>query len=234
MKPPSFATAAWILFVKDLTIELRTREIVTTGGFFAALVAVLTSVAFHAGTTQTARVAPGAIWLSIAFASILAVGRTWQREREDSALTALLLAPIPRASIFVGKALGVLVFLALVEVLVIPLVALLLHVDLTRVGPGLAPVLVLGTVGVAATGTLFGAMTVRTRARDLVLATVLFPLLSPALVTGVAATKDLCAAANVGLALDLAELGDYLLLLGVFDVVAVAGGLGLFGLLMEE
>jgi len=89
-------------------------------------------------------------------------------------------------------------------------------------------VLVLGTIGVAATGTLFGAMTVRTRARDLVLATVLFPLLSPTLVSGVAATREILSGAP------FAEITDYLVLLGVFDVVAVAGGLALFGALIDE
>jgi heme exporter protein B len=86
----------------------------------------------------------------------------------------------------------------------------------------------MGTIGVAAMGTLFGAMTVRTRARDLLLATVLFPLLSPTLLSGVGATRDLFAGATLG------EVSDHLLLIGVFDVVALAGGMGLFGALVEE
>jgi heme exporter protein B len=213
---------------KDLRIELRTREIVTTAGFFAALVAVMASVAFYSGTVTTTRVAPGAIWLAIAFASVLALGRTWQREREDSALLALLISPAPRASIFAGKAIGVVVFITMVESVVVPVVAILFHVDL---GPILAPfgsVLALGTIGIAATGTLFGAMTVRTRARDLVLATVLFPLLSPTLVSGVAATRELF------LGSPFEDIRDYLVLLATFDFVAIAGGVALFGALLED
>jgi heme exporter protein B len=92
----------------------------------------------------------------------------------------------------------------------------------------------LGTVGVAATGTLFGAMTVRTRARELVLATVLFPLLSPALLSGVAATREIFYAATTHQPVAVQEVRDWVLLLVVFDVVAVAGGLGMFGALVED
>lgn len=226
-RPGAFGAALAVLG-KDLTIEVRTREIVTTAGFFAALVAIMASVSFYAGATTTTKVAPGAIWLSVAFSSVLALGRTWQRERDESALTGLLVAPIPRASIFLGKALGVFAFVSVVEAIVVPIVALLFHVDLLAVGAPLVLVLVMGTIGVAATGTLFGAMTVRTRARDLVLATVLFPLLSPTLVSGVVATRELFSGAPFD------ELTDYLLLLGVFDVVAIAGGVGLFGALLDD
>jgi heme exporter protein B len=179
-------------------------------------------------------VAPGALWLSILFASVLALGRSWQREREESALLGLLVSPIPRAAIWCGKAAGVLVFLLAVEVVVVPLVALLFHVDLPPILGPLVLVMVLGTVGVAATGTLFGAMTVRTRARELLLATVLFPLLSPALVSSVAATREILYAATSGQPVDLAEVRDWLVLLGIFDLVAMVGGMAMFGALVEE
>jgi heme exporter protein B len=231
---PSFGGSLVAILGKDLRIELRTREIVTTAGFFAVLVCVMASVSFYSGPAATARIAPGAIWLSIAFSSILALGRTWQREREESALTGLLVAPIPRAAIFLGKAIGVFAFVLAIEVIVVPLACLMFHVDLPIVAPLLVPVLVLGTIGVAATGTLFGAMTVRTRARDLVLATVLFPLLSPTLVSGVAATREILGAAAVNRAVEMVDVQDYVLLLIVFDVVAVAGGVGLFGALVED
>jgi len=227
-RPPGAVASAMAVAGKDLRIELRTGEIVTTAGFFAALVAIMASVAFYAGPVTTTRVAPGAIWLAVAFASVLALGRTWQREREDGALLALLVSPAPRASIFVGKALGVLAFITVVEGIVVPVVGLLFHIELLQVIGPLAIVLGLGTIGIAATGTLFGAMTVRTRARDRVLATVLFPLLSPTLVSGVAATREIF----VGAPFD--EIRDYLVLLVTFDFVAIAGGIALFGALLED
>jgi heme exporter protein B len=219
---------AWLVAAKDLAIERRTREILTTAGFFAVLVAVMSSLAFSFGESTTSKVAPGAIWIPTAFASILALGRTWQREREDSALTALLVSPIPRASIFLGKAIGVFVFVSFVEVLVVPVVALLFHVDLLPLILPLGAVMALGTIGLAAAGTLFGAMTVRTRARDLVLASVLFPLLSPTLLSGIGATRELVSGAA------FSELGDYLILLAAFDFLALVGGLALFGALVED
>ena len=95
------------------------------------------------------------------------------------------------------------------------------------IGPAAGGILI-ATVGIAAMGTLFGAMTVRTRARDLVLASVLFPLLAPTMVSGVAATREIFGGAHFD------ELADYFLLLGVFDAVAVLGGIGLFGMLLDD
>ncbi|MGH7295270.1 MAG: heme exporter protein CcmB, partial [Polyangiaceae bacterium] len=162
------------------------------------------------------------------------LGRSWQREREESALLGLLVSPAPRAAIWLGKALGVLGFVLAVEVVVVPLVALLFHVDLPRVAGPLVVVMLLGTVGVAATGTLFGAMTARTGARELLLATVLFPLLSPALLCSVSATREIFYAAASGQPVDMGEVRDWLLLLGVFDGVAVVGGLTMFGALVDD
>ena len=224
----SFGRAMLAVAGKDLRIELRTREVTATTGFFAVLVAILASLSYTAGPKTTERVAPGTIWLSLAFTAVLAIGRFWQREREDGAFLALRTAPIARSAIFAGKALTLLLFLFVVEIVVVPVVALVFHVELLDVIGPLALVLGAGTIGVAATGTLFGAMTVRTRARDLMLAVVLFPLLAPALLAGVSATREIL----VGAA--LSELRDYFLLFGVFDFIAVVGGLGLFGALIED
>jgi heme exporter protein B len=223
-----FWRAALIVAAKDLRIELRTREVTTTTGYFAVLVAILASLSYTAGPKTTERVAPGTIWLSLAFTAVLAIGRFWQREREDGAFLALRTAPIARAAIFAGKAIVLLVFLLVVEVIVVPVVALVFHIDLPAVIGPLALVLLAGTIGVAATGTLFGAMTVRTRARDLMLAVVLFPLLAPCLLAGVSATREILVGA------ELSELSDYFVLFGLFDFVAIVGGLGLFGALIED
>ena len=223
---PSWPGQTLRVLQKDLRIELSTGEVVTTAGFFAVLVAVLSSVAFSAGGGEKT-IAPGVVWVSVSFAAVLAIGRTWGREREESALLGLLVSPLSRSAIFAGKALGVIAFLVVVELLVIPVAALLFSLDLVALAPGLFLVALAATPGVAASGTLFGAMTVRTRARDLVLASVLFPLLAPTLLAAVAATRDLVAGAPLG------EITDYLVLMGVFDLVFWAGGLSMFGLLIE-
>jgi heme exporter protein B len=225
---------AALVLSKDVAIELATREIITTAGFFAALVAIMASVAFTSGPEATTRVAPGALWLAIAFAAILALARSWQREREESALVGLLVSPVPRSAIWCGKTAGVLGFVLTVELVIVPLIALLFHVDLPAVLAPLAVVMLLGTLGVSATGTLFGAMTVRTRARELLLASILFPLLSPALISSVGATREIFYAATTGLPVDMGEVRDWLVLLGVFDAVAVVGGVAMFGTLIED
>jgi len=224
---PGYARQVWLIFRKDLHIELRSGEVSATTTFFALLVVILSSLAFYRGPSTRSLVAAGVIWLTVAFSAVLALGRTWQREREEGALEAILVAPIARSAIFTGKALGVLAFLVLVELVVVPLSALLFALDLRTYGPGLALIALFATPGVAAAGTLFGSMTVRTRARDLILAIVLFPLMAPTLLAAVAATRDLLGGASV------AELGDYFKLLAVFDLAFITGGLTLFGTLID-
>jgi heme exporter protein B len=225
---PSWVAQAAVVVKKDLSIELATGEIVVSSGFFALLVVILASLSFYGGPSNARHVASGVIWLSVSFAAVLALGKTWQREREEAALDGLLVAPLSRSAIFAGKSLGVLGFLLAIEVVVIPAAALLFALDLTEVGPGLACIALAATPGIAASGTLFGAMTVRTQARDLLLAVVLFPLLTPTLLCAVASTRELLNG------VPLAELGDYFQLLGVFDLVFITGGLALFGTLIER
>jgi heme exporter protein B len=226
-RPPGWITQALIVTRKDFLIEIRTGEVVTTSSLFAVLVVVMASFSFYGGPPTRRLVASGVVWLSVAFAAVLALGRTWQREREDGALEALLVAPVARSAVFAGKALGILIFLFVVELVVLPLTALFFALDVGEVGPTLGLIALVATPGIAASGTLFGAMTVRTRARDLLLAIVLFPLLSPVLLMAVASTRQLLEGASA------AELTDYLLLMLVFDATFVAGGLGLFGTLTE-
>lgn len=124
-------------------------------------------------------------------------------------------------------------FLFAIEFLVVPIVALLFAVDLWAVGPKLFVLLALGNIGLASFGTLFGAMTARTSARELVLSTVLFPA-APALVAGVAGTRLIITAALASNPVTWNELADYMLLIGVFDAIGLLGGAGLFGLLIED
>jgi heme exporter protein B len=173
-------------------------------------------------------VAAGTLWLSVAFAAVLALSRSWQREREESAYVGLLAAPLHRSALFVGKLVSLLLFLGVVHCVVVPLVAVLFAIDLVRVGPSLLAIILCATPGIGAVGTLFGAMTVRTRARDLILAIVLFPLLAPTLLAAVVASRELFGGAP------LSELTDYFGLMGLFDAVFVTGGLSMFGLLIDE
>src|SRR5215831_3936426 len=161
---PSWLSYAMILFRKDLRIELRSGEVLVTSGFFAVVVIILASLSFYAGADTRRQVASGVIWLAVAFAAVLALGRLWQRERDDGALEGVLLSPVPPSALFAGKALGLFTFLLLIEAVVIPLTAVLFSLDLTVLGPGLFVIALVATPGLAAASTLFGAMTARTRA----------------------------------------------------------------------
>ena len=219
---------ALAIAAKDLRIELRAREIVPTMTLFAALVAVLSSMSMFVDEVTAERVAPGVLWIAIAFSGTMGLSRTWGREREEGALRAVLLSRATPSAIFLGKALGAMVFVLATECVVTPLVALLLHAPVyDHLGP-FALIVSLGTVGFVAAGTLFGALVARTRARDLLLAVVLYPLVSPALLCGVVATRDLFGGAS------LSALGDWLRLLVIFDLLFIAGGVGLMELLLSE
>lgn len=218
----------WIVFQKDLRIEASTGEVTTTSAFFAVLVVVLASMSFHGGPTTGKVVMAGVVWLAIAFAAVLSLGRSWAREREGQALLGLLSSPLSPSALYAGKVLGLVVFLAVIELVVFPVSALFFSVDLLTLSPGLLLIALFATPGIAATGTLFGSMTVRTSARDLALSIVLFPLLSPVLLTAVAATKALLSGADTG------DLVAYLRLLLVFDAAFLAAGLALFGTLVQD
>jgi heme exporter protein B len=221
-------SATWLVLQKDLQIELRTGEIVITTGLFASLVAVLASLSLYVDENSARLVAPGVLWITVAFAGVLAMNRSWSREREHDAFRALLLAPIPRWSIYLGKMLGTLAFMGAVELLLVLEVAVLFNLDLRAALPILGALLGLGTLGFAAAGNLFAAMSVRTRARDLLLAVVLFPVIAPALLCGVVATRELLGGAP------WSELGGWLRILGAFDLVCVTAGVLLFEPLVAE
>jgi heme exporter protein B len=219
---------ARIVFAKDWEVELASGEVLITSGFFAALVVVLSSMAYFGGPRSGQVVAAGAIWLSVAFAAVLSLGKSWARERQGAAFEGLLLTPLEPSALFAGKAAGLLLFLFGVEVVVVPLAVLFFSIDIGRSIVGLAWIALLLSPGIAALGTLFGALTVKTRARDLALSIVLFPLLGPALLTAIAATRSLFAAPS------RTDLLPYLILLAIFDAIFWAAGLGLFGALVED
>src|SRR6185436_9835849 len=123
----NFLKETFLIAQKDVAIERATGEIVTTTGFFALLLTVLSSRAFWTYTPEfDAMLAPGVIWLSVTFASVLGLSRSWTREREEGALRGLVVAPVSRSAIFAGKALGLLAFISVIELLIAPAAAVLL------------------------------------------------------------------------------------------------------------
>lgn len=224
-----FGRIVWLVLRKDLTVEVRSLEIAYTTLFFAVSCVLVFAFALVQEGRAPEDAAAGILWISIAFAGTLALGRAFERERQSETLRALLLAPSPRPAVYVGKLLGILVLLAAAEIVLIPLVALLFQADLLAHPFWLAAVLLTGTVGFAAVGTLFAAMLVRARSRDVLLPVLLYPITVPVIIAGVRATAMLAQPE-----VEMAVVRFWLALLVTFDVVFVTLALWTFEPLMTD
>lgn len=224
-----FARAAWLILRKDLTVEVRSREIAYTTLFFAVSCVLVLAFAFVNEGRAPAGVAAGILWVVIMFAGNLALGRTFERERQAETLRALLLAPTPRPAIYVGKLLGIVALLAAAEIALVPLVALLFQAPLLAHPFWLTGILFTGTLGFAAVGTLFAAMLVRARSRDMLLPVLLYPVIVPVIIAGARGT-----AALLEPEFDVAVVRFWLALLVCFDVVFVTLALWTFEPVMTE
>jgi heme exporter protein CcmB len=173
--------------------------------------------------------AAGILWIAVSFAGTLALGRTFERERQAETLRALLLAPAPRPAIYVGKLLGILALLVGTEVILVPLVAFLFQAPLLAHPCWLAIILVSGTLGFSAVGTLFAAMLVRARSRDVLLPVLLYPITVPVIIAGVRATATVLQPDA-----ELAVVRFWVALLLCFDVVFVTLALWTFEPLMTD
>lgn len=229
MSTQGFGATVLRIVRKDLTVEVRSREVVYTTLFFS----VSCLLVFAFALVREGRVPEGAgegiLWATLTFAGTLALGRTFERERQSETLRALLLAPVPRAAVYVGKLVGIVGLLLAVEVVLVPLVTLFFGAPLLRRPLWLAGVLLTGTIGFAAVGTLFAAMLVRARSRDVLLPVLLYPVVVPVLIAGVRGTSAL-----VDPVFDVAIARFWLALLFAFDAVFVTLALWTFEPLMSD
>ena len=224
-----FARVVWLVLRKDLTVEVRSLEIAYTTLFFAvSCVLVFAFALVHEGRAPEDGAA-GILWIAIAFAGTLALGRTFERERQSETLRALLLAPAARPAIYVGKLLGIVTLLVAGEMVLVPLVALLFQAPLLARPLWLTAILVTGTVGFASVGTLFAAMLVRARSRDVLLPVLLYPITVPVIIAGVRATAALL---QPDVEIDIIRF--WLALLVCFDIVFVTLALWTFESLMTD
>jgi heme exporter protein CcmB len=224
-----FTRTVWLVLRKDLTVEVRSLEIALTTIFFAVSAVLVFAFALVQEGRAPEDGAAGILWIAIAFAGTLALGRTFERERQSETLRALLLAPAPRPAVYVGKLLGILAILAATEALVLPLVAFLFQAPFFVHPFWLAGVLLTGTLGFASVGTLFAAMLVRARSRDVLLPVLLYPITVPVIIAGVRATAALLQAD-----VDLAIVRFWIALLISFDVVFLTLSLWTFEPLMTD
>ncbi|MSO50267.1 MAG: cytochrome C biogenesis protein [Acidobacteria bacterium] len=224
-----FLNTVWTIARKDLVIEARSRELAYTTLFFSVSVVLVFSFSFVVEGVALTDAAAGILWVSIAFAGTLALGRTFERERQSDTLKALLLSPVERPAIYIGKLVGVLLLMLVVEAVVTPVVGLLFQAPLDRAPLLLVGLLVTGTLGFAGVGTLFAAMLIRAQSRDVLLPVLLYPITVPLVIAGVRGTAAIFAAEP-----NLAVAQAWLSMLVFFDAVFLTLALWVFGPVMGE
>ncbi len=223
----TFASQVLAIAGKDLRLELRSRERLTSMLVFAVLVAVVFNFALDPAVRAGA-VAGAMLWVTILFTGLLGLGRSFLLEREQDALTGLLLAPVDRSALYLGKLLANVTILAASEVVIVPVFALFFQLELGRAPGGIALIVILASIGFMALGTLFSAISGSTRMGDTLLPVLLFPLLLPVVIFAASATQRLL------LGRPFAEVGGSVRMLGAFDIVFLVVCALLFGAVVEE
>lgn len=213
---------------KELTVEARGRETILAGAVFALLILVIFNFAFDLRVENAAEVAPGVLWVTITFAGVLSLGRAFARERDRRTLDGLLLAPVDRSALFLAKVIGSLVSMLIVEIIALP--AFIGLFNLVFDFPLLIVALVLGTLGLAGVGTLFAAIAAHTRAREVLLPLLLFPIQVPVIL---ATVKSTAAAIRVA-GTEPTQIGQWLSLLVAFDALFLSLSVVLFDFAIEE
>ena len=183
--------AAGILLGKELRLELRSRELLSATIIFALVVVVLFSFAFDPTAAESRRYGPGLLWIAFLFAGSLMLNPSFSREQNNETLDALRLAPISPFAILLGKMLANFIFMSVAELILVPVFAVLYNISLAGIIWRLALVLMLGTIGLTVTGTVFSAVSAHARMRELLLPLLLLPILTPLLIASVESTASL-------------------------------------------
>jgi heme exporter protein B len=212
---------------KDIATEIRTKEMISAMFVFSLLIIFIFNFTFDLRAENLQTVAPGVLWVAIAFAGMLGLSRSFVLERDRGVLDGLLLAPVDRSAIYFGKMIGNVLFISLVELFILPIFVILFNQAAATL-PLLCGVVILGTIGFASVGTLFSAMAVHTRAREVMLPIMLFPVIVPLLLAAVRLTSAILDSTP------LAEVSHWLALLIAFDAIFIAASFMLFEYVVEE
>ncbi|MDM8519709.1 heme exporter protein CcmB [Anaerolineales bacterium HSG6] len=212
---------------KDVTTEIRTKEMVSAMFVFSLLIIFIFNFTFDLRAANVQTLAPGVLWVAITFAGMLGLSRSFVLEHDKGVLEGLLLAPVDRSAIYFGKMIGNIIFISVVAIVVLPVFMIVFNQPFTHF-PWLGGIVVLGVIGLSGVGTLFSAMAVHTRAREVLLPIMLFPVIIPLILAAVRLT----AAVLDGLL--FADVSHWLTLLVAFDVIFIAMSYMLFEYVVEE
>jgi heme exporter protein B len=223
---PSFAKSMLAIAWKDLRAEFRSRELLSAMLVFSLLVILIFNYALELEPNLRRDVTAGVLWSTFAFAGTLGLNRSMSIEKDRGSLDGLLLAPVDRSAIYLGKVISNLVFMLLVEIIVLPIYSLLYGINLFH--PGLLLVILLGSLGYVAVGTLLASMAVQARTRDVLLPILLFPVAIPLLLAAVKASAGFLSGA------EMSEIMSPLGILIAYDLVFIAIAFMIFDYVVEE
>ena len=221
-----YLKALFAIIWKDLVAELRSRELLSAMLVFSLLVILIFNFALELDAKTRYSVTAGVLWVTFAFAGTLGLNRSMAMEKDRGCLDGLLLAPVDRSVIFFGKAISNLFFMLIVEAIVLPIYSLLYNTNLFQ--PGLILVILLGSTGYVAVGTLLSSMAIQTRTRDVLLPILLFPIAIPLFIAAVKASTGFLQG------LPLAEIMPFINLLIVYDIIFIAAAFMLFEYVVQE
>lgn len=222
----AYFSAIFAVLAKDVMLELRTKDILVSVVVFALLVIVIFNFALDPTPRTVALVAPGILWVAILFGGVLGLNRSFAIEQDRGNLYGLMLAPVGRDVIFFGKMLGNFLFMVVVEAIIYPVFAVLYNLPLLI--PGLIPIALLATLGIATVGTAFSAMAINTRSREVMLPLLFFPVVVPVIVAAVEASGMMIRGD------ESAELTRWIPFLIVFDVIFLVVCPAAFSVVLEE
>lgn len=222
----NFGKAVWAVVQKDLSAELRSRELLSAMLVFSLLVILIFNFALELDIGTRRSVTAGVLWATFAFAGTLGLNRSMAIEKDRGCLDGLLLAPVDRSAIYFGKVISNFAFMMIVEAFVLPIYSVLYGVNLFQ--PGLLLVILLGSIGYTAVGTLLSAMSIQTRTRDVMLPILLFPVVIPILIAAVKASGGYLTGA------EMSEISPWLNLLVGYDVIFTSLAFMVFDYVVEE
>ena len=222
-----FRVIRWIVW-KDLISEIRSRENISSMFFFALIIILIFSLSLSMDQEMVKEMIPGILWIAFSFTGIIGLGKSFLVETQNDCMENLLMAPIPKGAVYLGKLLGNFLFMLVVEIIIFPLFIIFFNLDIFGQIPMIMLICFLGTLGLAAMGTLLSAMTVQIKAREVMFPLMLLPLVVPVIIGAVEATKG----ALNGDPLQLYQ--QWIQLLAVFDLVFLIVSYWLFEFILED
>jgi len=228
----TFLRAVWAIVWKDVAVEIRSRELLSAMLVFAFLVILIFNFALELDAKTRENVTAGVLWVTFTFAGTLGLNRSMATEKDRGCLDGLLLAPVDRSAIYFGKALGNLVFMLIVEIIVLPVFSVLYNVNLFQ--PGLILVILLGSEGYVAVGTLLSGIAVQTRTRDILLPILLFPVVIPLLIAAIKASSGFLIGSTLEQGIQMEEIWPWINLLLVYDLIFTAVSYMVFDYVVED